>query len=405
MVADNAGNSGAGRPRQHLGVGLLIALATLSAAAPLSIDMYLPALPNIVADLDTTQAMVQLTLSGFMLGMAFGQLIIGPISDATGRKKLLIGGAVVALVASAIAALAPNVEILVASRVLQGLGAGACIVLSRAVVPDLAVGKQAAKAFALLMMIQGIAPVVAPVAGGLLLPAIGWRGIFWVLAGINVVQLLVSLLVVRESLPQEKRSELSFAGVLSNYLYVLRNGAYRGYLFSFSFGFATLACYIAASPFVVQNQLGMSVNSFTLIFAVNSLGLMAANIINSRLIDRFEVHTILRVGQLLLLTFTLAMLIAVQFTNSPWVVLPLLFFAVSFLAIIMGNSTALGTGVVRERAGSGSAVMGFMQFGLAALVSPFMGLGPNPLLTMAAGMFICALCSFAGQAYAGARRG
>ncbi|WP_231598768.1 multidrug effflux MFS transporter [Corynebacterium occultum] len=395
----------AGKPRQHLGTGLLIGLATLSAAAPLSTDMYLPALPNIVNELDTTQAMVQLTLSGFMLGMAVGQLIIGPISDATGRKKLLVGGAVIALFAAVVAALSPSVEMLVFSRVLQGLGSGACIVISRAVVPDLAVGKKAAKAFALLMMIQGVAPVLAPVVGGLLLSSIGWRGIFWVLAGISVVQLLISLFVVRESLPPENRSELSIAGVFANYLYVLRKGAYRGYLVSFSFGFATLFCYISAAPFVVQNQMGLSVTAFTLIFAGNSLGLMAANIINSRLIDRFEVHSILRVGQLLLIFFTIMLLIAVQFTISPWVILPPLFFSVACLAIVMGNSTALGTGVVRERAGSGSAVMGFAQFGLAGLVSPIMGLGGNPVLIMASGMVVCALVSFAGQVYAGARRG
>ncbi|MGP6174685.1 multidrug effflux MFS transporter [Corynebacterium sp. A21] len=405
MATNNPHHEGRGKPRQELSSGLLFGLALLSAAAPLSTDMYLPALPNIVDELDTTHAMVQLTLSGFMFGMAIGQLIIGPISDATGRKKLLVGGAVVALVASAIAAMAPSIEILILCRLLQGLGSGACTVLARAVVPDLAVGKKAAKAFALLMTIQGIAPVVAPVLGGVLLEPIGWRGIFWVLAAINVAQLLVAVLVVRESLPAADRTDLSLGGVFANYLYVLRNPVYLGYLISFSFGFATLFSYISSSPFLVQEQMNLSVTAFTVVFAVNALGMMIANMINSKLIDRFDTHAILRTAQLLLVFFAVAFLIATQFTLSPWVLFPLLFFAVSMLALIMGNSTALGTGVVRERAGSGAAVMGFLQFGLAALVSPLMGLGSNPALTMATGMVVCALVSFAGQLFAGRQQG
>lgn len=401
MVSDNSeSQGGARRPKQELNTTLLFGLALLSAAAPFATDMYLPALPMIADDLSTTSAMVQLTLSGFMLGLAVGQLIIGPISDATGRKSWLVGGAAVALAASIIAALAPTVEVLILCRLLQGLGSGACIVLARAVIPDLVVGKKAAKAFALMMTIQGIAPVLAPVAGGLLVNPIGWRGLFWVLALVNVAQLLVAVFVIRESRPPEERTEATFRGILGNYIYVLKNPAYRGYTVSFAFGFATLFCYISASPFVVQEQMGLSVGAFTAFFAVNSLGLMAGNMINSRLIDRFETHAILRVAQLLLIGFCVALLIAVNFTVSPWVIFPLVFFAVSQVGMVLGNSTALGTGVVRERAGSASAVMGFMQFGLAAGVSPLMGLGSSAALTMSIGMVVCAVISLGGQVYA-----
>ncbi|HZK31977.1 MAG TPA: multidrug effflux MFS transporter, partial [Corynebacterium sp.] len=388
-------------PPQQFNTGLLLGLALLSAAAPLATDLYLPALPAIVTDLDTTQAMVQLTLSGFMLGLAVGQLIIGPISDALGRKGLLVGGAVFALLASVIAALAPNIEILILCRLLQGLGSGACVVLARAVVPDLVAGKRAAKAFALLMTVQGLAPIVAPIAGGLLVEPIGWRGLFWVLAGINVVQLLVALFVVRESLPRESRTEASLRGVLNNYLHVLQKPAFRGYTVSFAFGFATMFCYISASPFVIQNQMGLSVQAYTLVFAVNAGGMVLANMLNSRLVEIFDPHLILRTVQILLLALSVALLIAVSFTVSPWVVLPLLFLAISQIGILMGNSTALGTGEVRERAGSGSAVMGFLQFTMGAVVSPFMGLGANAALTMAVGMVVCVLISLAGSLYAG----
>ena len=151
--------------RQQLTTPLLMGLALLSASAPFSIDMYLPALPGIVDDLDTTQSMVQLTLSGFLVGLAVGQLIVGPVSDAVGRKKLMVGGAVVAMIAAVLAALSPDIEILILARLVQGLGSGACVVLARAVVPDLARGEAAARAFSLLMTIQGVAPIVAPVVG------------------------------------------------------------------------------------------------------------------------------------------------------------------------------------------------------------------------------------------------
>lgn len=401
VVSDSSeSRDGSRRPKQELNTTLLFGLALLSAAAPFAIDMYLPALPIIAADLSTTSAMVQLTLSGFMLGLGIGQLIIGPISDATGRKSWLVGGAAVALAASIIAALAPTIEVLILCRLLQGLGSGACIVLARAVIPDLVVGKKAAKAFALMMTIQGIAPVLAPVAGGLLVNPIGWRGLFWVLALVNVAQLLVALFVVRESRPPEERTEATFRGILGNYVYVLKNPVYRGYTVSFAFGFATLFCYISASPFVVQEQMDLSVGAFTAFFAVNSLGLMAGNMINSRLIDKFETNTILRVAQLLLIGFGVALLIAVNFTISPWVIFPLVFLAVSQVGMVLGNSTALGTGAVRERAGSASAVMGFMQFGLAAGVSPLMGLGSSAAVTMAIGMVVCVVISFGGQLYA-----
>lgn len=398
-----AGEHGRNRPGQQLTTGLLFGLALLSAAAPLATDLYLPALPNIVGSLDTTQAMAQLTLSGFMLGLAVGQLIIGPISDSLGRKKLLVGGAVIALIASVIAAMAPTIGVLILARLLQGLGSGACVVLARAVVPDLAAGRKAAKAFSLLMTIQGIAPVAAPVVGGLLLDPIGWRGLFWVLAGINIVQLLVAVVVVRESLPKGRRTGVTVRGILANYLYVLKNPVYRGYTFSFAFGFAAMFCYISASPFVVQTQMGLSVGAFTLVFAANAVGLVAGNLLNSRLIDRYDPHAILRAAQLFLLVVAVVLLVAVNFTISPWLIFPLLFLSVSPIGIILGNSTALGTGEVRERAGSGSAVMGFLQFALGAAVSPFMGLGANAALTMAVGMVACVLVSLAGQVYAGRR--
>lgn len=376
-------------------------LALLSSSAPFSIDMYLPALPGIVADLTTTQPKVQLTLSGFLAGLAFGQLIIGPVSDAVGRHRLMLAGAVVALGAAVLAALAPTIEVLILARLIQGLGSGACVVLSRAVIPDLAKGPAAAKAFALLMTIQGVAPILAPVAGGLLLEPIGWRGLFWVLAGLALAQLLVVVFVVRESKPAEERSPATVRGILGNYAYVLRSSGYRGYLVCFALAFSTMFCYISASPFLFQEQLGFTAREYALIFGFNGVGIIAGTFLNGRLIGKVPTHRILLTALGVLVATTIVLLIVMAVAPVTWLILVLLFIAVSQNGIIMGNATALGTGLVRERAGSASALMGFAQFGLAGLTSPLMGLGDDPGLTMAIGMVTCAVLSLAGAVYAG----
>lgn len=386
--------------RQQLTTPLLMGLALLSASAPFSIDMYLPALPGIVDDLDTTQSMVQLTLSGFLVGLAVGQLIVGPVSDAVGRKKLMVGGAVVAMIAAVLAALSPDIEILILARLIQGLGSGACVVLARAVVPDLARGEAAARAFSLLMTIQGVAPIVAPVVGGLLVEPLGWRGLFWVLAGVALLQLLVSVFVVRESMPVGDRSPATVRGVLGNYAYVLGNPGYRGYLVTFAFGFGAMFSYISASPFVLQEQLGLSVRVYSLIFAVNALGLVTGTYLNGRLIGRVHTPAILRGALINLLVGSLAVFAVLQWWPVLWLILPLLFLTIAQVGVILGNSTALGTGLVRERAGSASALMGFTQFGLAGLISPLMGLGDDPGVTMAIGMVVCAAVALLGWLYA-----
>ena len=178
---------------------LLLALALLSATAPFATDMYLPTLPAIAEEFGAADSVVQLTLSGFFVGMAVGQLTVGPISDVIGRRRLLLGGAIVALIASAMAALAPSIAVFVIARILQGLGGGACVVLSRAMVPDLLSGREAAKTYSMLMAILAIAPAIAPIAGGLLAEPIGWRGIYWVLTGLHALQLLVVLTIVPET--------------------------------------------------------------------------------------------------------------------------------------------------------------------------------------------------------------
>ena len=384
----------------RLTVPLLMALALLSASAPFAIDMYLPALPQIATDLDTTQPMVQLTLSSFLAGLAVGQLIIGPLSDALGRHRLMLIGTTIALAAAVFAALAPSIEMLILARLIQGLGSGAAIVLSRAVVPDLASGAAAARAFALLMTIQGVAPILAPVLGGVLTEPLGWRGLFWVLAGLAALQVIVVLTVIRESRPPEMRSPATVRGILGNYGYVLASPGYRGYLVTFAAAFSAMFCYISASPFLMQEQLGMSVRGYATMFAVNGVGIIGGSLINGRLIGRVPTERLLLGALVIQLVATSLLLGVVAWAPGKWAIMVLLFVAIANISIVMGNTTALGTGLVRERAGSASALMGAAQFGIAGLVSPLMGLGPDAGVTMAIGMVVCFAVALAAAVYA-----
>ncbi|MEM5986526.1 multidrug effflux MFS transporter [Corynebacterium hesseae] len=374
---------------------LLATLALLSATAPFATDMYLPVMPEILADLGTTRAMVQLTISGFFIGMGVGQLVMGPLSDAIGRKRLLIAGACLALVASVLAALAPTATVLVAARVLQGLGGGACVVLARAVVPDLVHGAAAAKAYSLLMALQGIAPAVAPVLGGVLAEPLGWRGIFWVLAGLHAVQLVLAIAIVPETAGGRSRAGL-FRTVAGNYWAVLTNARVWAYLVTMAFGFCSMFCYISASAFVVQNQWGFSPLGYSLVFGINSVGLFMATLVNSRAMDSVSPAVMLRVGVCGVLACGVLLLLSVLLGAPVWACLLVLFARVAPTGFIMGNATALATGLMRPRAGSVSAIMGFGQSLLASAISPLMGWGSNAALTMAIGMVCCSFISLCG---------
>ncbi|MGW0044563.1 multidrug effflux MFS transporter [Rhodococcus sp. NPDC003348] len=367
---------------------MLLTLALLSAIAPLATDMYLPGLPTLGEDLATSTSTIQLTLTTFMAGLGVGQLIVGPLSDGWGRRKLLLGGTVLFAISGLLCALAPSAGVLIAARLLQGLSGGAAIVLARAVIADRATGDAAAKLFSIMMIIGGVAPVVAPMAGGALLGPIGWRGIFWVLAGAGVVMVVGVLALIPETLAPERRHGGGLTALARNARYVLGNRRFVGYALTFMFGFGALFSYISASPFVMQDVLGLSSGQFSVVFGVNSIGIVLGSIVNTRLIGRFHARQMLAFGVLLLTAAAAVLLLEVTVggTNRA-VVLPLLFVTTTAIGFIMGNATALGQSEVREAAGTGSAVMGAGQFGLGALVSPLAG---GSAAGMATSILVCA---------------
>ncbi len=220
--------------------------------------MYLPAFPEMAGDLGASASGIQLTLTACLVGLGFGQLFIGPLSDAVGRRRPLLIGSAVCLVASVVCALAPNVEVLAVGRFVQGLSGAAGVVLARAIISDTARGAVAAKLLGVLMIINVIAPVVAPLSGGAIIATLGWRAVFWVLAGLTLLMLLGTMLWAKESLPPSKRIRGGFKATLVGVRKTLGNRNYVGYLLTFCFTFAALFAYIAASPFVMQNVMGLS---------------------------------------------------------------------------------------------------------------------------------------------------
>lgn len=379
---------GAPRPTGRL-IG---ALALLSAVAPLATDMYLPAFPEMADDLGTTATGVQLTLTAFMIGLASGQLVIGPISDSVGRRRPLLLGTLTCLAASIACALAPNIAVLVAARFVQGFAGAAGIVLARAIITDVSRGPTAAKLMSVMMVIGGVMPVVAPLAGGTILQFASWRGVFWVISALVVAMVLSVIGVVGESLPPDRRHSGGLRALMSNTGRVFGNRTYVSATAVYALSFGTLFSYISASPFVLQNVVGLSPLHYSIAFGVNSLGIMLASSLAIRLADRVDVRRTLGAGLLGLLTASVALLVTV-ILGSPAVPVLVLMFCVTFsMGLILGNASAIAMQSVSDTAGTGSAFMGACQFLLAAVVSPLVGLaGDTDAHPMAIAMVTCAV--------------
>ncbi|MCX2931009.1 multidrug effflux MFS transporter [Mycobacterium sp. CVI_P3] len=390
------------RPQTHdaaISPWLLLVLALLSAVAPVSTDLYLPAFPEMTAELQASATAVQLTLTAFLLGLTFGQLMFGPLSDRLGRRRPLIVGALLCVVASVVAATAPSIGILIAARFAQGFTGAAGMVIGRAVISDLTGGEAAGRAFSLMMIVSGVAPVLAPFAGGLLVDPLGWRGILWVVCAIAVVMLISTVAVVRESHPEERRAELkAHAAQGVSPLSALRSRAYLANTLAFGFGFSVMMAYISASPFVYQVMVGLTPMQYGIAFGLNAAGMITVSAVSARLSQRIAGATLLGVGLGLTVTATLVLL-ALVLTGAPAWLLPIpIFVAVASQGLILGNATALALAAVPRAAGSGSAGLGALQFGLGAAVSPLVGLGGEhtalPLAVVMVTLSTLALAAF-----------
>ena len=369
---------------------MLVALALTGAIGPFATDTYLPALPLIVDEFEVSASTAQLTLTAFMVALAVGQLVIGPLSDRMGRRGLLIAGSVGTMVAAVACALAPSIWVLVLARVAQGFFGAAGIVLSKAIVVDVGRGPGVAKAFATLMAIQSVAPVIAPLFGGAVVPFGGWRGVFWLLAILSAITLVGVIAGVPESLREEDRRAGGLRSTLSDMRAVASHGPFIARVSAFVFTFGVLFAYISASPFIYQDMVGLSPSAYAVAFTVNALGILVSNLAGARLVGRFAPEKILLTGMTGMVAAIVYLVVVVAL--SPAGTLGLVPVTVGFIlltlsiGLILPNAAALSMQATRGRSGSGSALLGAAQFSLAALVSPLTGLaGPNsavPMLTV-----------------------
>jgi len=333
---------GDARPRKLRRAQLVFILGALSAFGPLSIDMYLPALPSLSRDFGTGASQAQLTLSACLLGLALGQVIAGPLSDELGRRRPLLVGLAAYALASLLCVVAPSVYVLVALRFIQGLAGAAGIVIARAVVRDLHSGVAAARFFSLLMLVNGLAPILAPIFGGLLLRFTSWRGVFIVLAIIGTLLLLAAATGLGETLPPERRRSGGVLATITTFRQLLANRPFMGYALSCGLAFAAMFAYIAGSPFVLQEIYGLSPQLFSVIFGTNALGLVTASQINGRLVGRVPPVRLLVAGLIATAAGGVALLSVVTIGGIGLVgILPSLFVVVSSLGFVMPNATAL----------------------------------------------------------------
>lgn len=353
---------------------VLPALAVLVMISPFATDMYLPSMPELTLDLRTNASVAQLTITAFLIGISTGQLFFGPLSDRLGRKGPLVAGSVVCLLASVAAALAPSVQVLIALRFVQGFAGAAGVVIARAMVADLWHGNAAARTYSLLGMLTGMAPVVAPLAGGILAEPIGWRGTMWVLAGLTVIMLLIAVFVVRETHVVDRSVSHADRVRRPSAWALLRRRGFTGHAMIVAGSFFTLMGYISASPFILQNMVGLSPLLSGISFALNAVGMVVMVTINARLVMRHGAGRMLEVG-LSIFGLAVAGIVVVVATGLPPVVLLLpMFVLVTSVGLISGNSVALAVSHTPEARGMGTAITGAGQFLAGAVAAPLVGL-------------------------------
>lgn len=375
----------------------MVVLGALSAFGPLSLDLYLPGLPSVADGLGASASATQATLTACLLGLACGQLVSGPLSDARGRRGPLLTGVGAYVVASLACALAPSVTTLIALRFVQGLAGSAGIVISRAVVRDLRSGAEAARLYAALLLVNSTAPIAAPILGGALLQVTSWRGVFLVLAALGGLILAGTHRVIAETHPLAARAPTSVRATLGLMARLMQERRFLGCIASCGLGLAAMFAYIAGAPFVLQDLYGLSPGQFSLAFAGNSVGILGAGAAGSRLLRRVPPVTVLGAGLALGLVGGSALLavIATGAVGLPGV-LPALFIVVSSVGLVVPSATAIAMAGHPSIAGTAAALLGIAQYATGAALAPLVGLaGRGTAVPMAAVIFGCGLAAAA----------
>lgn len=372
---------------------LVVFLGMLTAITPLATDLYLPALPIMPGELNTTASNIQMTIGIMTFGVAIGQLFGGPISDTMGRKLPLIIGNLLCVISGIICAYAPSIEILLLGRFLQGLTGSVGIVISKAIARDFASGQELTKLFALLMMVNGLAPVLAPLVGGQLLLFTTWRVIFIILALFSTI-LLVGSFLFRESLPKEKRITGGIGTAAKNYIKLIKDKPFLGQTLIQLFAFGAFFSYISGSSFVYQNIFQLSAQEFSYLFGINSCGIILASAISGRISNVITSKQLLTFSLWQLTIGSLLFLVAMLL---EWPLIPvtiILFFTVCTVSLFGSASFSMAMTSYGKMAGSASAILGFASMFAAGIVSPLVGIGGDHTgIPMGITMLVCAVLS------------
>lgn len=377
---------------------ILLFLGTLTAFGPFVTDMYLPTFPEMADFFHTSSSMIQLGLTSSMIGLAVGQLFFGPLSDKYGRRPLLISGMCLFLLATIGCLYSGTALQFVGWRLIQGIAGASGIVISRSIAADKYAGRELSKMLALIGAINGVAPIVAPMGGGVLAESIGWKGIFGVLLLLGVI-LLAGSLHLLESLPADKRKQMSWRNVISNFKVVLSNRLYLCYILQFGFAQGVLFANISSAPFIMQEHYGFSPMLFSICFGANALAIVVSATLSARF--RHPEIVLYRGSQGMLL-ISLLLLAALSSSCTFWVYEILLLCLLMTLGLTFTSSNALALNAERAHSGTASALLGALGFAFGGIVSPLVGMGNILLSTGLAftlsslGACICARMSLQG---------
>ncbi len=361
----------------------VLMLGALVALGPFTIDLYLPAFPSVAADLATSDAAIQLTLTATTIGFGLGQLIVGPLSDAMGRRRPLLIATSVHILASIGVALAPTVEWVMVGRVVQGMGAAGGAVVAMAVVRDLFGGQRLIRMLSRLALVTGLAPVLAPVIGSQLLRFVEWRGIFVFLAAYGLLVTVLGAFILVETLPPERRGRFSSTVVARRYRRLVKDPAFVGVAIVGAATFTALFAYLSASSFILQEIYGLSAQQFGFIFGINSIGLVSGTQISARLMRRVAPRVVTAGGLAIMTLGALALLISSLLdTGLLGVVIPL-FFVIAPAGLVMPTVQVMALADHATEAGTAASVIGAANMGVAGAVSPLVGVGGNTPTAMA----------------------
>ncbi len=353
----------------------VLLVGAMAALPAVTTDMYLPSLPVVVSELDTSPALVQATITGVLVGGAVGQLLVGPLSDRFGRRRPVLVGVALHVLASLLCVVAAGIVPLLALRVVQGIGNAAATTTAMAVIRDRYSGATASAILSRLMLVIGLAPLLAPLAGSLVADLAGWRAVFGVLAALGAGLAAVVWRFLPETLPPARRRTDGPAGVLGGYGVLVRDRQFLALAVLPGLGLGALMCYVAGSPFVFQEQYGLSEAQFALLFAVNGIGLVLGSQVNASLVRRFAPLQLMRVGVPVALGLALFLLLVAARDLGGLVGLTVpLWLLITVNAVLPPNASALALSRHGERAGAAAAVIGALQAGIAGAVSPLVGL-------------------------------